>query len=246
MPTFIETGHAKNVANLQGLIAFCESYAAAYSPSKENLQLVNLKKLHIDATKALDAIIEKATAYSAAVATRQNSFANVKQLFTKIVNAFSVTEASAQSIESVKALNKKIQGTRTQKKTNTTASSESGSTPDSKTISTSQQSYDNVVEHLSKIISILSNEPSYKPNETDLQVNSLTELLKTMQDSNKSINIAYAEVSNARIARNELFYDSNTSLYNTAMEVKKYIKSVFGAASPQFKQVSGIKFSNYV
>ena len=143
-------------------------------------------------------------------------------------------------------MNKKIQGTRTQKKTNTTASSESSSTPDSKTISTSQQSYDNVVEHLSKIISILSNEPSYKPNETDLQVNSLTELLKTMQDSNKSINIAYAEVSNARIARNELFYDSNTSLYNTAMEVKKYIKSVFGAASPQFKQVSGIKFSNYV
>lgn len=35
-----------------------------------------------------------------------------------------------------------------------------------------------------------------------------------------------------------------TGLVQTALDVKKYIKSVFGATSPQFKQVSGPEFTN--
>ncbi len=35
-----------------------------------------------------------------------------------------------------------------------------------------------------------------------------------------------------------------TGLVDTAGEVKKYVKSVFGASSPQLKQVTGVKFKN--
>ena len=46
-----------------------------------------------------------------------------------------------------------------------------------------------------------------------------------------------------RISRNNLLYKENTGLYDVALDVKNYIKSVFGATSPQYKQVSKIKFT---
>ena len=39
-------------------------------------------------------------------------------------------------------------------------------------------------------------------------------------------------------------YNPLSGLVQTALDVKKYVKSVFGASSPQFKQVSGLEFSN--
>ena len=42
MPTYYETGHAKNVANLQDLIAFCTGYGTTYNPTKTALKLPNI------------------------------------------------------------------------------------------------------------------------------------------------------------------------------------------------------------
>ena len=35
MPSTSETGHAKNVANFEDLISFCNGYGATYNPSKD-------------------------------------------------------------------------------------------------------------------------------------------------------------------------------------------------------------------
>jgi hypothetical protein len=243
MPSISETGHAKNVANFQELISFCESYGTAYNPNKDSLKIENLRRLLQEARDQLDTVIKKVTTFNNAVTVRQNTFANIKPLFTKVVNAFAVTNAPDQTIAEIKALNKKIQGTSSKKKTTTTTTTDNTTTPDAKTISTSQQSYDSITEHHAKVISLLNAESSYQPNETELQIKSLTELLDAMKNSTKEVTITFAEVSNARIARNEIFYKENTGLYDTAMDVKKYIKSIFGATSPQLKQVSGIKFT---
>jgi hypothetical protein len=50
-------------------------------------------------------------------------------------------------------------------------------------------------------------------------------------------------LSNARISRNKLFYDRETGLVKVASDVKKYVKSVFGATSPEYTQVSGVEFA---
>jgi hypothetical protein len=243
MSSIQETGHAKNVANFQEIISFCESYGTTYNPSKESLKLESLKNLYEEARKQLDTVIKKVTNFNNVVTTRQNTFANIKPLFTKVVNAFTVTDASDQSIKDIKSLNKKIQGTAPKKKSIIMPSIDDVSTPDAKTISTSQQSYDSVTEHHAKVISLLSAEPSYKPNEEELQIKSLIELLNKMKDSTKNVTTSFAEVSNARIMRNEILYKTNTSLYNVAMDVKNYVKSIFSATSPQYKQISKIKFS---
>ena len=52
-------------------------------------------------------------------------------------------------------------------------------------------------------------------------------------------------LNNARISRNDTMYKENIGLVDVATDVKTYIKSVFGATSPQYKTVSILKFTNY-
>jgi len=70
----------------------------------------------------------------------------------------------------------------------------------------------------------------------------LQTLLAELKAKNTGVINTYTAYSNARIDRNKVLYTDNTGLVDLALEVKKYVKSVFGAGSPQYKQVSGIKF----
>ena len=58
----------------------------------------------------------------------------------------------------------------------------------------------------------------------------------------RSVLAATVPLSNARIARNEVLYKEKTGLVDTAFDVKVYIKSLFGASSPQYKQISKLAF----
>jgi hypothetical protein len=43
--------------------------------------------------------------------------------------------------------------------------------------------------------------------------------------------------------RDEALYATDTGLLDVTQDVKQYVKSFFGASSPQYKQVSGLKFT---
>ena len=51
--------------------------------------------------------------------------------------------------------------------------------------------------------------------------------------------------SQKSISASQMSFDqaTGTGLVDTAGDVKKYVKSVFGGTSPQYKQVSGLKFT---
>jgi hypothetical protein len=238
-----ETGHAKNVANFEDLILFCIGYGASYNPSKNSIKIMALNNLLTDARAAIDDVIQKVTIFNIATNNRQDIFKNLRPLSTRIVNALAATDALDKTIDDAKAFNKKIQGSSSKKKQVEEVDSNNPTMPDPKTISTSQQSYDQLKEHFSKLISLLTSEPNYTPNETDLQIGTLNSLLSDMQTANTNVSNSYVEISNSRIIRNKVLYSEGAGLYDTAMEVKKYIKSIFGATSPQYKQISGIKFT---
>ena len=99
-----------------------------------------------------------------------------------------------------------------------------------------------LIQHLTGLKSILESDSSYSPNEDDLQVNSLDSLISDLSKKNTEVAKAYTNVSNSRITRNQTLYTKDDSLVETANEVKKYVKSVFGAKSPQYNQIKGIEF----
>jgi hypothetical protein len=238
MASTSETGHAKNVANFQDLIEFITGYGATYNPSKNALKLPQLIALKASADVTLADVITKNTNYNNKVNERITAFSGLKSLSTRLVNALQTTDATTETIGNAKTFNRKMQG----KKASSSQTPTDPNTPAPTTISTSQQSYDQLIQHLAGLTSVLEAETSYTPNETDLQVATLQTKIADLTAKNTAVATAYASISNSRIARNETLYSSSTGLVETANEVKKYIKSVFGASSPQFAQVKGIQF----
>lgn len=238
MASTSETGHAKNIANFQDLIAFVTGYGATYNPSKNLLKLPQLNALVTTSQTNLSDVITKNTAYNNAVNDRIIAFDGLKALSTRLVNALETTNAPKEKVSDAKGFNRKLQGKRALTPTTPT----DPSTPAPTTISASQQSYDQQIQHFAGLVSVLQSETSYTPNETALQIATLTTKQANLVTKNNAVSTAYTNISNSRINRNKTLYDDGTGLVSVATEVKKYIKSVFGASSPEFAQVKGIEF----
>jgi len=110
-------------------------------------------------------------------------------------------------------------------------------------ISVSQMSFDNRVNNFEKLIETLKSEPKYTPNETDLQISTLETLFADLGTKNTAVKDSFEPLDNARIARNEILYNEETGLVQTAKDVKSYVKSAFGVSSPRYKQISNIRFT---
>ena len=239
MASTSETGHAKNVANFQSLIAFVTGYGTTYNPSKNALKLPQLIALKADADTKLADVVTQNTKFNTKVNERQAAFSSLKSLSTRLVNALQTTDASTQIIKDAKGFNRKMQGQRASASTTTPTDP---NTPAPNTISSSQQSYTQQIQHLAGLISVLESEPSYTPNETALQITTLQATQNDLTTKNNEVATAYANISNSRIARNTTLYSTEGSIFDVASEVKKYIKSIYGASSPEFAQVKGIEF----
>jgi len=234
-----EVGHAKNVANFQDLIEFVTGYGTTYNPTKSSLKLPQLVALKATAETKISDVITKNTAFNNKVNERMLAFSDLKTLSTRLVNALQSTEATNETIKDAKTFNRKMQG----KKASAAQTPADPNAPAPTTISTTQLSYDQLIQHLAGLKSVLEAEPSYTPNETELQVATLNLKIADLTTKNTAVATAYTKVSNARLDRNKTLYTSDNGITETAGEVKKYVKSVFGANSPQFAQVKGIKFT---
>lgn len=238
MASTSEAGHAKNVANFYDLISLAQGYGATYNPSNTSLKLPQINSLYTQTNPDLNGVTSKNTAYNNVVNERIEAFDGLRSLSTRLVNALETTDASKEKVDDTKGFNHKMQGQRASKKVEPIDPNQ----PAPKTISSNQQSYDQKIQHFDSMISVLDSEPSYTPNETDLKVTALQTKLQGLKDSNDQVANAYIAVSNARIGRNKTLYKDDSGLVDTAGEVKKYVKSVFGATSPEFGQIKGIKF----
>ena len=235
-----EVGHAKNVANFADLISYCTAYGTTYNPSKAALQLTALNTLLTSAQTELANVTTAKNTFNTVTGDRQLTFEPLKPLATKIFNYLSVTDASVQIIADAKTINNKLQG----KRTGTTAENPpTEGENQNNTVSVSRQSYDMLTENFAAFVDLVSSVPSYTPNETELTTVSLNNYLIELQTANTNVINAEVVYSNARISRNQVLYADNTGLVAIALDVKKYVKAIFGATSPQYKQISGIKFT---
>lgn len=246
MASTSETGHAKNVANFENLISFCTGYGATYNPSKANLKTAQLQTQLASCKVNITSVISTSVAFNNAVNARMIAFTGLKKLSTRLVNALDATGATPQTVKDAKTVNAKLQGAKLTKmevaKVTTPIDPNAPVVETDKTISSSQQSYTSLVEHFSKMITLLSTEPAYLPNETELKIATLNTQLTTLKNTNTAVINAYTTVSNSRIARNQSLYNITNGLSITAKEVKMYVKSLYGATSPQYKQISALEF----
>lgn len=241
MPSTSETGHAKNVANLETMISFCQGYGGQYQPTNSLITVAQLKAKRTAGVNALSQVNANLIPFQNATNARRDLFDPFSKRCTKVMNAVEASNVTIEFIKDVKAIIRKLQGKRATPKIK-----DDPNTPEDESLqnhSSSQMSFDHRIENFDKLIDLLASNPNYTPNETDIKVATLTGLRADMVSANTDVKDSYTPYSNSMIARDVILYDPNTGLVRLASDVKKYIKSVFGATSEQYRQVSDLKFT---
>ena len=243
MASTTETGHAKNVAHFDELISSVLGYGNAFNPSKASIKVDALHSVSANSKNAIGVVSSLFPAYSNAVAAREAAFGPLSKYVTRALNALKATDTTVQVDESARTFARKIQGRRaTPKKTEAEKKAKQEAGTEVTEISSSQMSYDSRLENFDKFIKLLTSVPEYTPNEEDLKIPALTAKYNELKAKNSAVIAAATPLSNARILRNDVLYKANTGLVDIALDTKTYIKSVFGAGSPQYKQVSKLEF----
>jgi hypothetical protein len=244
MASTSETGHAKNVANFDELISSALGYGKVYNPSKASIKEDALQSVSTAAKNAVNGVNTAFPAFSNAVAAREAAFAPLSKLITRVINAIKATDTTDYVDQSARTFARKIQGIRaTPKKTEAEKKAAAEAGKEVVEISSSQMSYDSRLDNFDKLIKLLTSVNLYSPNEEDLKVSALTAMYNDLKAKNSAVVTASIPLTNARIARNDILYKELTGLVDVASDVKTYIKSVFGATSSQYRQVSGLKFT---
>lgn len=238
-----ETGHAKNVTNLESLITSIIALETSYNPSRDSIKLPALQALLTASTESLNAVNIAQAAYSNAVAARKVAFEPFSKLITRVMNSLKASGASTQVVQSARTIVRKLQGRRASAKiTEEEKKALEAEGKEVNQISASQMSFDNRIENFDRLIMLLSSIPLYNPNEVELKVEALKALHNQLKEKNTEVILPIVQLSNSRMNRNKILYNENTGLVDVALDSKTYIKSIFGATSPQYKQISKLRF----
>jgi hypothetical protein len=245
MASTSETGHATNVTNLESLITSIMALGTTYNPSRDSIKLAALQTLLNASKDSLNTVNLSLATYSGAVAARKEAFKQFSQLITRVNNSLKATETTKQIDNIAQSIVRKLQGRRASARLSEEEKKAlEAEGKEVNQISASQMSFDSRIENFERFILLLASVPLYNPNEQELKIETLKALHTTLKQNNTDVIIATVHLSNARIARNKVLYTQNTGLLDIAFDCKTYIKSVFGATSPQYKQVSRLYFKN--
>ncbi|MBI4726512.1 hypothetical protein HY768_04695 [candidate division TA06 bacterium] len=228
-----ESGHAKNIANFGALVNSVEDIGSSYNPSVADIKLSNLRLINTKLEKILPAVFAAEAPYKLAVNARQTAFDGMSKLATRVINSLAVA-GSDREIKDAKTILKKIRGGKAIKPEDPALAA--------KTRSTSQMSYDNRVSNFKELTALLAAIPAYKPNEADLKVAALNAYLDKLPGLGATVNKTALALTTARANRDQLLYAKGTGALAISLKVKKYVKSMSGAATPAYKKLSKLVF----
>jgi hypothetical protein len=239
MPSTSEVGHAKNVANLQKLSQQVSVYNL-YNPPVPNLMVASLQGLYATANSKLVEVEDKRNANKNAIALRQTAFENLKPILTRIINRLEILGLMTGTLDQAKSLNRSIQGNRKKRSVSAKTDDEQPSTHNS--ISNSRQSFTQQAENFGILLQLLATIPNYDPDEDELKLTTLSTYKDSLINATQFVDQTEAELNIKLIERDQILYAEETGLYSIAQNVKKYVKSLYGATSPEYATISPITF----
>ncbi len=236
-----ESGHAKNIANFASYISIVTTFGTVYKPSIPQIETATLQAKFTAFETAKNSVTPKSSAETIALNERQTVFDPLSPLVTRISNAAAVSVNDQLFSNDLRTTARKLQGRRANAKIK-----DDPATPDidesKQSISASQMSFDNRIANFEELVNLLTTSGLYNPNESELQISSLEAMLGNMKAKNTAAVSAVNQARTARIARDETLYNDTDGIIALANLVKKYTKSIFGAQSPQYKQLTALKF----
>jgi hypothetical protein len=162
----------------------------------------------------------------------------IKSLARAVRNYARNCGANKQWVKDVDAVIRKILGERLSKP-KPTADDPAGT-------SASQQSFDNLIDHMDKLIGLLTNEPKYIPNEVEITVATLTAKKASMIAKDNAVKAGVVPFNNAVSARNRALYTDDIGLVDVFQSAKEYSKTPYGVKTPEHKNIVKCKFVKFI
>ena len=246
MATNSDSSHAKNLANLVLLNGINAGRGEAYNPVNNLIKLPAMQELASIATEVQAIHVATIPAFGIAKAERVIAFKPLSKLVSKAMYFLKSSGASEEIYKQARTLARLVKGQRASAKIKPEPVKEGEEpVPVPKQISALHMGFDNRISNFGKFIQLLTGIPQYNPNEDELKIEALLEVLDDLTAKNNACMLAEVPHKNTRIARNEVFYTGITGLCAVGQASKDYVKAVYGVRSPQFKQISKIQFKRY-
>lgn len=239
-----QTGHEQNVVNLGLIISRLNVIQSGYNPSRVDFTLPELVELKTRGETVINAWNNAEDVQKNSISARAVVFKNFDGLITRSINALRISGASENTIEQAESIVRELRSERA----SNGPSDEEIAEAKVKGVVLKQNilhnsTFDSKIENLKRYVQFLSLEGMYKPNEADINIAALNDKLLAIKTANENFSHTDAALNAARISRNTLLYTKNTGLVDIALGVKLYVKSAFGATSPEYKSISDIQFS---
>lgn len=244
MKTTNGSGHEQNVTNLNVEISCISTYGQSYNPSVPALTIPELNKLYQRGVEVNRTAKENEIAENNAKAARVNKSEGFEEKVTRIINAVRICGATPQIIEQAETIVRELRAKRASDKlTDEELAAENAKGNVIKQVTLHQGTFDRKVVNFERLTQLLATIPQYKPNEPELSMDAINASLLEYKAANDLVITTSAAFEASDIARREVLYANATGLVDIALAVKQYVKSAFGAASPQYKQISNIPFT---
>lgn len=235
MASTSETGHAVNMANFKKIIDRCVEFGTDYNPPNADIAIATMTAkwtsvdgLHSDYLAALEET-------KLPINEREILFDNLNKIVVRSVNLYESTKASSQAKKDAAGYKLKITGQKTKIK------KLQDGTPDPNYVSKSQRSFTQRVNNFEKLVRFYETDANYAPNENTLKIASLETMLGNLKTANENVNQLVVRAIQKRIERDHGLYDVGTGIYDLSVACKKYVKSLYGAMSPEALSVVAFK-----
>jgi len=237
-----EAGHAKNIANFANYISIVTTFGTVYKPPTPLIEITLLQAKLTGFETAKDSVTPKASAETIALNERQAVFEPLSDLVTRVANAAAVSVNDQLFSNDLRTIVRKLKGKRASGNKVKDDPATPGIDESKQTVSASQMSFDNRIANFEELIDLLTTSGSYNPNEEVLKLSALETMLADLKTKNTAAVNAQNEARAARINRDQTLYNDSDGIIALANLVKKYVKSLFGAQSPQYRQLTALKF----
>jgi len=232
-----ETGHVKNMDGGQFIIDRCITFGPTYNPSNLRLTVANMGALRMSCHALHVTYKDALMAAKDPINIREARFEYAYRIVIKSIHYFESTDASDAIIADARGLVRKFTGS------NIKVKRLPDGTKDPSHVSNSQQSYVQRQDTFNQLVQLYAGNANYAPNEVELQIVQLEALANELHVLNNDMNSVLAPVTAAKIERDHALYDAEAGLVDVMLACKKYVKSVFGVNSPEYKSISGVKFT---
>jgi len=244
MATTTAITHKTNVSNFNKFVIEVTAFGIAYTPTKTSimadaLNTLNVKMKTVDTAETV-ALLDLNNARNA----RADIFAMSTDIITRVANAIRATDIPESTKEDLLSITSKFLGrVRSTKKETTVAATEGQASTTTTSHGKVPQDMDSKLSYLDTLIKQITTVTAYNPNEANLKVANLTTLYDEMKVKRTAEITAEAAHDNAAITRNNVMYADITGIIDVTNDVKAYVKSLYGASSPQYKQLTTLKFT---